>query len=146
MSGNGLPLARLHRVVDQATFDKIECNRCGSCCERFFLPPLATITDRLKYAGIQYAEATDEETVGDRRLAQWLLAIEPNEEDAKDTYRCPFVRFAPDGVATCTNYDERPWACHAFPYGAPVSGFPSCPWGEENVAVFDPEPLIESAT
>jgi Fe-S-cluster containining protein len=133
------------RIVTQAEFDAITCNRCGECCESFFLrSPLDLLVSMeaayqwMKYwdeGGLEGKEREEQ----DRKQFWWYADVEPIGEpgkfdaDENDTnYRCP--RFARDetGMGVCTRYEERPYACSGFPYGKP-SNYDSCSWNVEIV-------------
>lgn len=116
-------------AVTQAEFNAIHCNRCGDCCERFYLPSPAKLRalQRLTRAG---GFITPEDVL----TANWFDHVHPTgkrstTDRARWQYRCDyFVRDDADH-GTCTAYDKRPYACSGFPYSAPVGPeFPRCSW------------------
>jgi len=123
-------------------YNAITCNRCGQCCEAFSLPPVETLTRYLPWAlvpdhvierrawpqnGLHDAvHATIEDAKGYKRLAMWLMALEPNDEPMLvprhrgdpypvATYRCPRFYREPDGMGVCGLGDDRPPICKAYP-------------------------------
>ncbi len=123
------------RQVTQEEFDKIECNRCGQCCEGFWLSsPLAL--------------ATHLESITDPKYWDWLNHIEPTGKVSDDfsantlfdglhrtQYRCTYFKRDTNGLGMCTNYKNRPDVCKEFPYGKPTTGFVGCSWDVEIVEV-----------
>ena len=125
--------AQERRSVTREEFERIECNRCGACCEVVWQPSpmaMAVLLGRNVVPGDMLAWWSD---------LQPIEATGPNTDDRSgrlQKYRC--LRFARDvdGIGTCTQYEARPVACRTFPDGAPVHapGFEACSW---NVTIAD---------
>jgi Fe-S-cluster containining protein len=148
------PVARIEPddtipLVTREEFNRIECNRCGVCCERIHMPgPLVLAQEIGRYAIDRAAwspEALEalglEDAMLDReRLIDWWSQFTPVarvEEEGKPLqyqYRC--ARFYRDleGAGCCTAYDDRPSTCRAFPNGRPMNAIPECSW---NVRIID---------
>lgn len=118
-------------AVTREEFEKITCNRCGDCCERFYL------RDDCFDEGRTWID-------GDK-TAQWLKEVIPigppieYEDGWKGrAYRCPrFIRDGETGEGICTDYANRPHICANFPYGRPqdANWIPRCSWA---VRIIDP--------
>lgn len=156
-------------VVDQSGFDKIECSRCGDCCEDFYLHqgPLQFLE---KY-GAQAKRATPEyrdwvnakpwriwrtydesgyHPVKGRCDSQndldglasmmWYGELLPTrQEDGSFKAACPRFQRDYDGNGTCTIYASRPAMCADFPYGSGQVGYERCTW---NVELLEYEPWL----
>ena len=130
-------------LVTREEFNKIECNNCGTCCERIHMPsPLVLAQEIGRYTAEKArwpAEAIAalglEDDMADReRLIDWWSCFEPVnrvEEAGKPLqyqYRCArFARLA-DGTGMCTDYDARPSTCRSFPNGRPMNAIRECSW------------------
>lgn len=122
-------------VVDQPTFDKIECNRCGHCCERFYISggkgPLELLTDLLTRV------VEEKGTYGPQDGVLWLGQLTPTWDDEKQmfSYSCGYFTRDEGGQGVCTIHDTRPEMCRNFPYGRPVVAdeWPDCSWRVELV-------------
>lgn len=133
-------------VVDQEAFDKIECNRCGQCCEGFTLSaadgrhwnlggPLGMIEYREYWQarGETYDSATayDPDPV---KSMLWVGSLEPwKDDEGRWRYRCPHF-YRDEGLGVCGIYEDRPRVCSAFPYSKPVTSWDECSW---NVEILD---------
>ena len=130
-------------VVTREEFNRIECNRCGVCCERIHQPsPLVLAQEIGRYAieKAQWPQQTIEalgleEAMLDReRLVAWwseFIPVERLEEPGKPlqyVYRCSRFYRGLEGEGACTAYDERPSTCRAFPNGRPMNAIPECSW------------------
>lgn len=107
-------------IITRAELAKLECNRCGACCERFSFPsPLEiAVSGRLN-------RLAKGEVVDSVRTALWIGELEPLEIDAPCGgylfYGCPRLAFdTNDGRAVCTAYDARPETCRQFPNSGPA--------------------------
>ena len=129
--------------VTQAEFEQIECNRCGACCEKLWLPGPLELAGFLG-ARSSVPDAPAEWALENDRFIAWLSALEPTgkvkaryEAGDREThqYRCTRFERLEDGSGFCTAYDDRPSACRGFPYGRPVSGadFEACSYNVEIV-------------
>ena len=127
------PSAPVRPEVSRAEFEKIECNRCGACCEVVWQP-----------SPLSMAMLLGRNVVPGDILSWWsdLQPIEMTEATGGDRsgrlqkYRC--LRFSREegGAGFCTQYASRPVACRTFPDGHPVhaAGFEACSW---NVTIKD---------
>jgi Fe-S-cluster containining protein len=136
-------------VVDQQAFDSIECNRCGECCEGFFLE-LSTGNSLKNMGGpigmIEYREYWRAhgmpafEMTYDTDLTKsmfWFGSLEPWQDDeGRWRYRCPHFSRDNDGLGVCGIYEDRPRVCSDFPYGKPQTFWDKCSW---NVEILDYE-------
>lgn len=151
-------------------FARIECNRCGNCCEQFSLPfsPLEFITSGglnswTKNAELRRAQKEDSGRRDHETSAlSWLAELEPLPDELQrfeaqghTLYSCPrFARDA-DGRGVCTIHARRPQVCVGFPNGegyrastlrefpvSPENHFHQCSF---NVRFARPEPLILDA-
>ena len=108
-----------------APFDEtLVCNRCGECCQRFFLPS----PDEVRRGDNWRWDNYDEEWYGQLELigeAEGLV-----EGENTHIYKCPHFCYQ-EGVGTCLIYDQRPGICKDFPYGKWVKGFENCVWSLE---------------
>jgi Fe-S-cluster containining protein len=136
-------------VVTREEFNRIECNRCGVCCERIRQPSPLVLAQEIGCYALDRArwpqEAIEamglEDAMLDReRLIDWwseFIPVARVEEEGKllqYEYRCArFVRL-PDGRGFCTAYEERPSTCRMFPNGRPMNDIPECSW---NVRIAD---------
>ena len=121
-------------LVTIEEFERIECNRCGECCERFtYLAPIEVALVTGWYARFDPAEYDMREH---ELWLAWTSHIAPVEGAEIGTnargervtqYACD--RFARDaaGLGLCTAYNERPEACRSFPNNRP-SNFEGCSW------------------
>ena len=115
------------RIVSRAEFERIECNRCGACCEVVWQPSplsMAILIARNVVPGDILSWWSD---------LQPVEAVGPNAENRSgrlQKYRC--LRFDRDseGNGFCSQYSARPVPCRTFPNGAPVHavGFEACSW------------------
>ncbi|MDX2165709.1 MAG: hypothetical protein SF182_01540 [Deltaproteobacteria bacterium] len=133
-------------------YDARSCNRCGDCCEAFWLPSIFQLTDALVWAfhdctrgciqsalrglapyyelaqrrcALTPCAERDRDWHTTLRLqAEWLLDLEPIPEPHlnHERYRCTRFERAPDGSGGCTRYEDRPQACRMFPYTRIVDG------------------------
>ncbi|KKM90270.1 hypothetical protein LCGC14_1240300 [marine sediment metagenome] len=138
------------RTVDQPTFDQIECDRCGVCCEEF---PFGLDNDDewgfWRHHGplgwLELYAYGKGEKVGHFAPMDSMLfygQLEPTlGEDNVYRYRCGYFERDADGLGVCTVYDQRPGMCRKFPYGEPVCAYPECVWSTEKVTVLDLEPM-----
>lgn len=127
------------RLVDQPTFDAIECNRCGACCERFWLNfigdlggPLGYVNDQAK---IGFPDAADGRLRPQDDML-WFGQLVPTLQDDGDgpyyTYACGYFSRDADGLGVCGIYDQRPDMCSGFPYGRPQTDYGDrCSWNVE---------------
>ena len=114
--------------VTRGEFEQIECNRCGACCTKLWLPSPLKLAQFLS-ARESAVDPTPEWLIENDRFIAWLSALEPTgkvdergSEDETHQYCCSrFVRLE-DGSGFCTAYEDRPSACRGFPYGRPVRG------------------------
>ena len=140
------------RLVEQAEFDLIECNRCGDCCERFHVPnggdwrepphswwnhdgPLGFL-EEWAYNKAKGWEEPYFHPIDSMMFFGELVATQ--DEEGWWWYSCS--RFRRDGLdcGTCTRHDTRPNMCREFPYGKPITAYDRCAW---NVTLLL-EPLI----
>jgi len=108
---------------EEPPFDEtVVCNRCGECCQRFYMPnPLEIIGEN----GWQWSNY-------DREWFEQLTFLGPAEaNEGKWRYRCNYFKQEEDGTGTCTIYDSRPGICREFPYGKWINGFENCVWSLE---------------
>lgn len=136
----------MHRTVETlADVRRVPCNRCGDCCEGFYLPkPLELV-----------------QKVVDEKTRSWLMDVEPLDEVAPPRrsaerqgyirYRCLRFERLPDGEGRCTRYEDRPLACSEFPYferwgveqAVLISeAHPRCAWNPDNLRVLGFEPVL----
>jgi Fe-S-cluster containining protein len=134
--------------VTQAEFEQIECNRCGACCTKLWLPSPLKLVEYLDLRS-QVTDPSPEWLLENDRFVRWLSRLEPTGEvhtarEALDQgthqYRC--TRFVRDenGNGFCTEYEDRPNACRGFPYGRPVHAkdFEECSY---NVEIVEDSPV-----
>lgn len=140
-------------VVTQEEFDKIVCNKCGDCCEQFYLVNPAEIYKEIEkieveifniyYYGYEVLAWTQEDVKKHKEnLKRWtwykdiratgMVDISQQQIDEGyqyHTYRCTrFQRLSVD-EGICTDWENRPDICSDFPYGHPMTiGFPRCSW------------------
>ena len=131
------------RIVDAAAFARIQCNRCGECCERFHIVPegdgehwwnFTGPLGWLELYGYRVAHGGDPFSYMEMDGADpmlWFGQLEPHWNEYDDTwgYSCGYVsRDEPDGPATCTRHSTRPTICSRFPNGVPVRRdfYPDC--------------------
>ena len=130
------------RVVDQPAFDRIECNRCGDCCEDLFLNsdksdewgfwrhhgPLGWLE---LYA---YFEGREKDLVNHFSPMDSMLffgqLIPTLTETGSYSYACGYFERDADGLGICTIHDTRPSMCSEFPYGEPTR-YDRCTWNVE---------------
>lgn len=122
-------------VVDQPTFDAIECNRCGYCCKRItfevgdkgalglissYAATLGTVEDE-DGVSTRVASASDRLRWFEPQDAMiWMGNLIPSQdEDGEWTYRCGYYS---DDVG-CTIYENRPEMCRTFPNHAPTFAY-----------------------
>lgn len=127
-------------IVDAAGFAKIECNRCGNCCESMVLD--FDPADRLNWLkadpdrciGDPHDHLTHEESVAQGEMILEMLEStgEVNDRGEKK-YKCLNFSRDVEGKGLCGVYASRPGLCSRFPYGAP-SSFPGCSWDVRVVA------------
>jgi len=120
-------------AVTRAEFDRIECNRCGACCEVVWQP-----------SPLSMAILLGRNVVPGEILSWWsdLEPIETSRNTGDDRsgrlqkYRCLRFSREGDGTGFCTQYESRPVPCRMFPDGHPVhaAGFEACSW---NVTIMD---------
>ena len=135
------------RLVDQPTFDAIECNRCGDCCTRFWLNQLEPLGGPLgflnDYAANGYPAAADGRFRPQDDMLFFGQLVATDEGDDGYTYACGHFERDADGLGVCTVYDQRPSMCSEFPYGRPQTGYGDhCAW---NVALLDYE-VVQGVT
>ncbi len=129
------------RVVDQPTFDAIECNRCGVCCEGF---PLDADSDEhgfwnyhgpLGWLELYAYYARDGGEVDHFAPMDPMLffgqLIPSLGGDGVYRYKCGYFERDGDGLGVCTAYNGRPAMCSEFPYGRPMPAFVECAWNVE---------------
>lgn len=134
-------------IVDQQAFDKIECNRCGKCCEGFFLNsadghnwnlggPLGMIEYReywRSHGEPDYDSATGYDADPIKSML-WVGSLEPWQDDEGNwRYSCPHFSRDGDGLGVCGIYEDRPRVCLEFPYGKPQTFWDECSWNVEIV-------------
>lgn len=116
-------------VVTQAEFDKIECNRCGACCEALWLD-------------INAVEHPEQHRWADQeKMERWLKALVPTGKpdlNGQRQFSCSLFARDSEGLGVCTIYEDRPHPCSMFPYGRPVdhanfSLSPTCSWAVQIV-------------
>jgi Fe-S-cluster containining protein len=114
--------------VTRAEFDQIECNRCGACCTKLWLPGPLKMAEFLAAGSAVQDPSPDWVEENDRFIA-WLSALEPTgkvdlmaRDGATHQYSCSRFTHLDDGSGFCTAYEDRPSACRGFPYGEPVRG------------------------
>lgn len=122
-------------VVDRQAFDRIECNRCGHCCEKFFLSSPGEGNLYWNYEGPlgflewwAYWEATDTpvEYYAPQDPMMFMGQLEPMW-DGRWFYRCGHFTKDEQGLGVCTIHPQRPQTlCAEFPNGKPVPG--DWPW------------------
>lgn len=134
--------AELIPLVSIEEFEALTCNRCGDCCQEFWLPsPLElarTIGNALEWD--EYNSATGAPVDPDNALfAEWLGHVEPHANQSpprwgeRQKFRCDRFVIDEEGIGQCTAYERRPHTCSDFPYGRPQAISPRCSW---NVEVF----------
>lgn len=122
-------------IVDQQSFDKIKCSRCGECC-------------RILQFGSDIDEHDEEGRVGwwrhqgplgylelyayyEEREVDffssfsdlWYGQLIPSLVDGRWRYECQYLV-----GDECSIYETRPSICSGFPYGKPVNTYPGCVW------------------
>lgn len=113
-------MSKRRQRVTADEFAALACNRCGACCERFWLGGLSP----LELAPGGYYDGPDNISYD-----VWLGNLVPTlDDDGRWSYACPFMRRDSDGLATCTIYDRRPTTCRDFPYGRPQRQYRRCAW------------------
>ncbi len=126
----------------RAEFERIECNRCGACCTRLWLPSPLKLVDYLN-ARSQVADPSPEWIEEHERFVEWLSVLEPTGQvadgsnpDETHQYRCTRFVLDENGVGFCNDYERRPSACRGFPYGQPVhaADFEECSYNVEIVS------------
>lgn len=137
------------RVVTREEFNRIECNRCGVCCERIHMPSPLVLAQEIGRYALDRArwprEAIDamglEDAMLDReRLIDWwsqFIPVARVEEPGKPLqyqYRCSRFYRDFEGAGSCTAYDDRPSTCRNFPNGRPMTAIAECSW---NVQIVD---------
>lgn len=150
LASDGVPVPPVWTSLSE--YSARACNRCGDCCEAFWLPSIFQLTDALVWAfhdcargsvkaaleGLaRYYEPAErrfalkpcaEDKRGEhltlRLQAEWLLDLEPIPEPHlhHERYRCTRFERAPDGSGGCTRYEDRPQACRMYPYTRIVDG------------------------
>ena len=132
-------------VVDQVAFDAIECNRCGSCCEGFFLSdpqwkelgpigtgPIGMLVHREYWRAHGLVDYEMDFDSDPRKSMFWLGGLEPwQDEEERWRYRCPHFERDEEGLGVCGIWPERPEVCSDFPYGKPQTFWPECSWAVE---------------
>lgn len=123
--------------VTREEFEKITCNRCGDCCESFYLSE--------EIIGGNWVPIDGEKTL------QWLKEVIPIGpiEEAKDKegkvywsgrkYKCPRFKREEDGTGTCTQHENRSHICSMFPYGKPKTEYSRCSWNVEIIDSWETE-------
>lgn len=139
-------------IVTREEFDKIECNRCGACCEAFWQPgplEMAMMIGKLQIDKRIFDYYSDEDLMmmagwsfdqyfNDLAHIKWWSDIEPVDgvynEYGTLKYRCHRFQRLPDGLGFCTQHETRPNVCRNFPYGKTVHDYKDCSW---NVIIED---------
>ncbi len=130
------------RVVDQPTFDAIECNRCGECCESFFLTndrdtkwgfwlhhgPLGWLELYAYYEGRERDIVDHFSPMGSMLFFGQLIPT--LTETGAYRYKCGYFERDADGLGICTVHDTRPSMCSGFPYRKPAE-YARCSWNVE---------------
>ena len=144
------------RVVTRAEFDAIECNRCGECCERFYLSTAGEGWLWWNYTGplgflelwcYRLAHGADTGVAAQEFHApqipndpspmlsalMWYGQLTPERDDAEDgverwRYSCGHFTRDDDGNGVCGIYETRPLTCSALPYGHPQTTWAACSW------------------
>ncbi len=130
------------RVVDQPTFDKIECNRCGECCESISLNndrddeggfwrhhgPLGWLELYAYYEGVEQ-DVVDHFAPMDSMLFFGQL-IPTLTETGTYQYECGYFERDSEVFGVCTIHAMRPSMCSEFPYGKPTM-YARCSWNVE---------------
>ena len=138
--------------VTRAEFDRIECNRCGACCTKLWLPSpeelaeFITLRDKIKDPSPEWLAEND-------RMILWIEKLEPtgvvarspNPDGSTHQYRCSRFVHDENGVGYCNEYELRPAACRGFPYGKPVHApdFEECSW---TVDIIEDNPVQRAAS
>jgi Fe-S-cluster containining protein len=134
--------------VTREEFEQIECNRCGACCEKLWLPSPLRLAEFLS-AAESVINPSPEWQLENERFIAWLSALEPTgkvkrwaseEDEATHQYCCTRFERDASGAGFCTAYEDRPQACRNFPNGEPVwaEGFEECSY---NVEIVGSSPL-----
>jgi len=119
------------RAITQEEFDKLECNQCGDCCERFYLPLPTKLWSGCQWP-LDHYNWSEEEKVEARKMAMWVsFGVEPLDEPFTERNRMSckcnwFRRITPD-YGVCTRYEDRPKTCSSFPLHCTIGDeFPRC--------------------
>lgn len=113
-------------LVTEDEFKKLECNRCGECCQRFVMGGV-TPDDLAKEIAAGSYRDPDPDVID---ANEWLAALVATQDpDGVWVYACPFYSVdAGDGLPGCTIYERRPTGCRDLPYGRPMPDWSSCVW------------------
>lgn len=143
-------------IVDRPTFDGIECNRCGACCEKFSLSTPDWSEGRLwwNYRGPlgwlelwAYREVRGQTIEsahggpGGTNFAAMLFfgqltatwTEETEEEHGGWFYSCGHFRRDEERLGVCGIHETRPKMCSEFPYDKPITEWDDCSWNIELV-------------
>lgn len=99
-------------LVSQETYDEIDCNGCGDCCDGFNLDEQDPLTLILRTANGEIA--------GDTYGAMWAGQLTPTwrEDLGYYTYSCGYFERSDDlQTGRCTAHDSRPEVCRNYPNG-----------------------------
>jgi Fe-S-cluster containining protein len=117
-------------IVDQQAFDRLECNRCGECCQRIGLRS----KDSSWKSPLEVVDYFDEPEEDHMEFSVWVGNLLPYKNKDDDwRYRCSFLGWD-NAKAVCTVQDSKPRICAEFPYGRPNHNYERCVW---NVVVVD---------
>ena len=97
-------------LVDQETYDQIECNQCGDCCEGLSLEKMDPLT-------LIRRTANKEISTYD---AMWVGQLAPIWRDDLGyyVYSCSYFERSDDlQTGRCTAHDARPEVCRNYPNG-----------------------------
>ncbi len=117
-------------LVDQETYDEIDCNGCGDCCASF------SLNEQQDPLTLMWQTATLRVETYD---AFWFGQLVPAYRDDLGyyVYACSFFERSDDlQTGRCTIHETRPEVCRAFPNGRDGASdcLPRrCSWAEVEV-------------
>jgi len=138
-------------VIDQVAFDKLECTRCGQCCEGFPIgrSGIPEYDEETGYTGwwrhagpLGFIELWAYWMAKEGAYSNfgpnsdiWYGQLTPRWDEASGQwlYACGHFARDADGLGACTIYEQRPKMCADFPYGRPQEFYTDCVWAVDLV-------------